>query len=88
MKAFSKFKHLSFLGEQPSTTPIPTYSSVVSIFSDGRVANYVPQDSDSVTYWNEANEVWVEDAKYVLDQVEKLAKADPDHRFTDRMDMP
>ncbi|MFE3576371.1 alpha/beta hydrolase family protein [Lysinibacillus sp. NPDC059133] len=64
-----------------------TYSSVVSIFSDGRVANYVPQDSDSVTYWNEANEVWVEDAKFVLDQVEKLAKADPDHRFTGRMDM-
>ncbi|WP_241774640.1 MULTISPECIES: dienelactone hydrolase family protein [Lysinibacillus] len=64
-----------------------TYSSIVSIFPDGRVANYVPQDSDSVTYWNEANEVWVEDAKFVLDQVEKLAKADPDHRFTGRMDM-
>ncbi|WP_369435954.1 alpha/beta hydrolase family protein [Lysinibacillus fusiformis] len=64
-----------------------TYSSVVSIFLDGRVANYIPQDSDSVTYWNEANEVWVEDAKFVVDQVEKLAKADPDHRFTGRMDM-
>ncbi len=64
-----------------------TYSSIVSIFSDGRVANYVPQDLESVTYWNQANEVWVEDAKFVLDQVEKLAKADPDHRFTGRMDM-
>ena len=64
-----------------------TYSSVVSIFSDGRVANFVLQDSDSVSYWDEANEVWVEDAKFVLNQVEKLAKADPDHRFTGRMNM-
>ncbi|MGE7110361.1 alpha/beta hydrolase family protein [Lysinibacillus sp. NPDC047702] len=64
-----------------------TYSSVVSIFSDGRVANFVPQDSELVTYWDEANEVWVEDVKFVLSQVKKLAKADPDHRFTARIDM-
>lgn len=43
-----------------------TYSSIVSIFSDGRVANFIPQDSDTITYWNQVNEVWVKDAKFVL----------------------
>ncbi|WP_244562970.1 acetylhydrolase [Paenibacillus uliginis] len=64
-----------------------SYSSTASIFSDGRVANYMPQDTNSIAYLDKANEGWVEDAKFVLDQVEKLAKNDPDHRFSGRMDM-
>ncbi|WP_409346234.1 alpha/beta hydrolase family protein [Paenibacillus sp. MBLB4367] len=64
-----------------------TYSSTASVFSDGRVANYVPQDTNSIAYLDKANEGWVADAKFVLDQVEKLARNDPDHRFTGRMDM-
>ncbi|AJS58588.1 alpha/beta hydrolase family protein [Paenibacillus sp. IHBB 10380] len=64
-----------------------TYNSMVSVFPDGRVANLISDDSDSVAQLNQTNEIWVEDAKFVLDQVEKLAKADPDHRFTGRMDM-
>lgn len=64
-----------------------TYSSTASIFSDGYVANYVPQDTNSIAYLDKANEGWVADAKFVLNQVEKLAKNDPDNRFTGRMDM-
>ncbi|MFD0713050.1 alpha/beta hydrolase family protein [Paenibacillus sp. GCM10027626] len=64
-----------------------TYSSTASVFSDGRVANYVPQDTGSIAYLDKANDGWVADAKFVLDQVEKLAGNDPDHRFTGRMDM-
>ncbi|WP_019419848.1 alpha/beta hydrolase family protein [Paenibacillus sp. OSY-SE] len=64
-----------------------TYSSTASVFSDGRVANYVPQETESIAYLDKANEGWVEDATFVLNQVEKLAKNDPDQRFTGRMDM-
>lgn len=64
-----------------------TYSSTASIFSDGRIANYVPQDTSSITYLDKANDGWVEDAKFVLNQVEKLASHDPNQRFTGRMDM-
>lgn len=64
-----------------------TYSSTASVFSDGRVVNYVPQDTGSIAYLDKANEGWVADASFVLDQVEKLAENDPDNRFTGRMDM-
>ena len=64
-----------------------TYSSTASVFADGRVAPYVQQDLNSGTYLDQANPGWVEDAKFVLDQVEKLAKNDPDNRFTGRMDL-
>ncbi|WBX81557.1 acetylhydrolase [Virgibacillus salarius] len=64
-----------------------TYSSTASVFADGRVANFVPQDTESIAYLDKANEGWVADAKFVLDQVEKLANNDPDRRFTGRMDM-
>lgn len=64
-----------------------TYSSTASVFSDGYVANYVPQDTNSIAYLDKANEGWVADAKFVLDQVEELAENDPDNRFTNRMDM-
>ncbi|SYX87107.1 alpha/beta hydrolase family protein [Paenibacillus alvei] len=63
-----------------------TYNSITSVFDDGRVANFIPQDV-SVKHLDEVNKVWVEDAKIVLNQMEKLAQGDPDHRFTGRMDM-
>ncbi|MGG0814353.1 acetylhydrolase [Paenibacillus alvei] len=63
-----------------------TYNSIASVFDDGRVANFIPQDP-SVEHLDELNKVWVDDAKFVLNQVGKLAKGDPDHRFTGRMDM-
>ena len=64
-----------------------TYSSTTSVFSDGRVANYVPQKTESIAYLDKANEGWVEDAKFVLNQVEQLAQNDPENRFTGRMDL-
>lgn len=63
-----------------------TYNSIASVFDDGRVANFIPQET-SVKHLDELNKVWVADAKFVLNQVEKLAKGDPNHRFTGRMDM-
>ncbi|RAV19199.1 acetylhydrolase [Paenibacillus contaminans] len=64
-----------------------TYNSTTSIFPDGRVVHFVPQERNTIDYLDKLNEGWVEDAKFVLDQVEKLAENDPDHRFTDRMDL-
>ncbi|MFF2015762.1 alpha/beta hydrolase family protein [Paenibacillus sp. NPDC058177] len=64
-----------------------TYSSTTSVFPDGRVAPLIMQDIKSITDLDHANEQWVEDAKFVLDEVEKLAANDPDQRFTGRMDM-
>ncbi|MFC3746657.1 acetylhydrolase [Paenibacillus sp. GCM10012306] len=64
-----------------------TYSSTASVFPDGRVAPLIQEESKSITDLDHANEQWVEDAKFVLDQVEGLAANDPDQRFTGRMDM-
>jgi predicted dienelactone hydrolase len=64
-----------------------TYSSTVSIFPDGRVAHYLPIEMTSTDPMDKLNDQWVEDAKFVLDQVEKLAVNDPEQRFTGRMDM-
>ncbi|NWL88568.1 acetylhydrolase [Paenibacillus sp. 79R4] len=64
-----------------------TYSSTASVFADGRVAPYVQQDLNSPSYLDQANAGWVEDAKFVLDQVERLANDDPDNRFTGRLDL-
>ncbi|NUU64436.1 alpha/beta hydrolase family protein [Paenibacillus agri] len=64
-----------------------TYSSTASIFQDGRVAYYQPIDMTSTGPMDQLNDQWVGDAEFVLDQVEKLAANDPEHRFTGRMDM-
>lgn len=64
-----------------------TYSSMASVFADGRVAWLVPQDTDSADYLDQANEGWVEDVKFVLHQLEQLANHDPEERFTGRLDM-
>ncbi|MFF2015760.1 alpha/beta hydrolase family protein [Paenibacillus sp. NPDC058177] len=64
-----------------------TYSSTASVFPDGRVAPLIQEESKSIADLDHANEQWVEDAKFVLNQVERLAANDPDQRFTGRMDM-
>jgi predicted dienelactone hydrolase len=64
-----------------------TYSSTASVFPDGRVAPLIQQETKSIADLDNANEQWVEDAKFVLNQVEELAANDPDQRFTGRMDM-
>jgi len=64
-----------------------TYSSTVTVFPDGRVAPLVTQDITAISDLDKANPQWVADAKFVLDQVEKLAANDPDQRFTGRMAM-
>ncbi|WP_245719750.1 alpha/beta hydrolase family protein [Paenibacillus tianmuensis] len=69
-----------------------TYSSMVSIFPDGRVALFdsvknTESEIESLEQTDKTNEVWVNDVRFVLDQLEQLAAADPDGRFTGRMDM-
>ncbi|RJX39927.1 acetylhydrolase [Paenibacillus pinisoli] len=64
-----------------------TYSSTASIFPDGHVAPLKMPDITSIAVLDHANKQWVEDARFVLDQVEELAANDPEQRFTGRMDM-
>ncbi|MFB8374575.1 alpha/beta hydrolase family protein [Paenibacillus taichungensis] len=64
-----------------------TYNSTVSQFSDGTVAYFTPGQDETVEMMDQTNEIWLADAKFVLDQVEKLAAHDPDHRFTGRMNL-
>ncbi|KQY93563.1 acetylhydrolase [Paenibacillus sp. Root52] len=69
-----------------------TYSSMVSIFQDGRVAQFESEGKEGFEqlqfdYMDKLNETWVKDAQFVLDQVEKLAASDPEGRFTGHMDL-
>ncbi|SMF85236.1 Predicted dienelactone hydrolase [Paenibacillus uliginis N3/975] len=69
-----------------------TYDSMASIFPDGRVALYdsvknTESEIELLEKSDRTNEVWVNDVRFVLDQLEQLAAADPDRRFTGRMDM-
>ncbi|GIO96925.1 carboxylic ester hydrolase [Paenibacillus lautus] len=63
-----------------------TYYSTTSVFPDGRVVNFSPLEDSGYEYLDQLNKVWVEDTMFVIDQVEKLAVNDPDHRFTGRID--
>lgn len=69
-----------------------TYDSMASIFPDGRVALFdsvknPESEIEPLEKTDRTNEVWVNDVRFVLDQLEQLAAADPDGRFTGRMDM-
>ncbi|WP_254635161.1 dienelactone hydrolase family protein [Paenibacillus sp. GbtcB18] len=69
-----------------------TYDSMASIFPDGRVALFdsvknPESEIEPLEKMDRTNEVWVNDVRFVLDQLEQLAAADPDQRFTGRMDM-
>ncbi|MEK5182981.1 MULTISPECIES: alpha/beta hydrolase [Paenibacillus] len=68
------------------------YSSVASVFPDKSVVTF---DSEGKTgyeqmkysFMDRRNEVWVEDAKFVLDQMETLSADDPSGLFTGRIDL-
>ncbi|MEK4370689.1 alpha/beta hydrolase family protein [Paenibacillus sp. FSL R5-0473] len=69
-----------------------TYSSLVSVFPDGRVAQFESEGKEGFeqlqfSYMDKLNETWVQDAQFVLDEVEKLGTGDPSGRFTGRMDL-
>ncbi|OMF10855.1 acetylhydrolase [Paenibacillus amylolyticus] len=69
-----------------------TYSSLVSVFPDGRVAQFESEGKEGFeqlqfSYMDKLNETWVKDAQFVLDEVEKLAERDPIGRFTGHMDL-
>ena len=56
-----------------------TYSSLVSVFPDGRVAQFESEGKEGFeqlqfSYMDKLNETWVKDAQFVLDEVEKLGK--------------
>lgn len=48
------------------------------LIPDGRVVYFSPLIDSGYEYLDQLNKVWVGDAIFVLDQVEKLAKNDPD----------
>lgn len=69
-----------------------TYDSMASIFPDGRVALFdsvknLESEIEPLEKTDRTNEVWVNDARFVLDQLEQLATDDPDQRFKGRIDM-
>ncbi|WP_433922574.1 alpha/beta hydrolase family protein [Paenibacillus taichungensis] len=69
-----------------------TYSSLVSVFPDGRVAQFESEgkegfDQLQFNYMDKLNETWVKDAQFVLDQVEKLSANDANGRFNGHMDL-
>ncbi|OMF61603.1 acetylhydrolase [Paenibacillus sp. FSL R5-0766] len=69
-----------------------TYNSLVSVFPDGRVAQFESEGKEGFeqlqfSYMDKLNETWVQDAQFVLDEVEKLGAEDPSGRFTGRMDL-
>ncbi|ANY67530.1 acetylhydrolase [Paenibacillus sp. BIHB 4019] len=69
-----------------------TYSSLASVFPDGRVAQFVSEGKEGFeqmqfSYLDKLNETWVKDVQFVLDEVEKLAAYDPDNRFTGHIEL-
>jgi dienelactone hydrolase len=72
----------------------PTYTAKVVVFPDGRVAlraegATIPDRADAVEADEDANriqKVWTADARFVLDELERL-DADPASRFYQRLDL-
>jgi pimeloyl-ACP methyl ester carboxylesterase len=71
-----------------------TYGALVTRFPDGRVATYDPRalsGDEGKEDDQQASEILVQtyaaDARFVLDQMAQLNAADPDGRFTGRLDI-
>lgn len=69
-----------------------TYSSLASVFPDGRVALFDSQGKKGFEelqfdFMDKLNEIWVEDVKFVLDKLEALNDNDTDGRFTGHLDL-
>ncbi len=70
-----------------------TYGALVTRFPDGRTATYDPRalsgnesKEDDVSASTLLVQTYAADARFVLDQVARLNAADPDGRFTGRLD--
>jgi predicted dienelactone hydrolase len=68
------------------------YSSVASAFPDKPVVKFdsegkIGYEQMKYSFMDRRNEVWVEDAKFVLDRMEALSANDPSGLFTDRIDL-
>ncbi|MCU6708857.1 acetylhydrolase [Paenibacillus sp. J5C_2022] len=68
------------------------YSSVASVFPDQHVVKFDSEgktgyDQMKYSFMDGRNRVWVEDAKFVLDQIETLSANDPGGLFTGRIDL-
>ena len=71
-----------------------TYGALVTCFPDGRIAKYDPRalhGDDSEEDNDQMSQILVQtyaaDAQFVLDQMAQLNAADPDRRFTGRLDV-
>ncbi|MFS0918609.1 alpha/beta hydrolase family protein [Brevibacillus sp. 179-C 1.1 NHS] len=61
--------------------------ALYSVSSDGSKTRFV-EDESFTAYEDEImNEIWLEDAKFVLNQLEQMAQNDPQKRFTGRIDL-
>ena len=66
-----------------------TYGGAITIFPDGRVALFDPStlEGDISLAGNRLIHIWMEDGRFVLDQLEQLNANDPDNRFTGRLNL-
>ncbi len=67
-----------------------TYDAAATVFSDGRVAQYSHHNkmlNGNNEYLDKHIEIWVKDAKFVLDKIEEINKKDPLNHFTGRIDL-
>ncbi|WP_438497727.1 alpha/beta hydrolase family protein [Paenibacillus sp. IHBB 3054] len=69
-----------------------TYSSLASVFPDGRVALFDSQgrkgfEELQFDFMDKLNETWVKDVKFVLNELEALNGNDSDDRFTGHLDL-
>jgi dienelactone hydrolase len=66
-----------------------TFGGAITIFPDGRVALFDVStvEGDISMAGNRLIHIWMEDGRFVLDQLEKLNASDPDNRFTGRMNL-
>ncbi len=68
------------------------YSSVASVFPNQHVVKFdsegkIGYEQMKYSFMDKRNKVWVEDAKFVLDQIEALSENDPGGMFTGRIDL-
>ncbi|WP_342437593.1 hypothetical protein NSS79_32630 [Paenibacillus sp. FSL L8-0436] len=69
-----------------------TYSSLASVFPDGRVALFDSQgrkgcEELQFDFMDKLNQTWVRDVKFVLDELEALNGNDSHDRFTGHLDL-
>jgi predicted dienelactone hydrolase len=71
-----------------------TYGALISVFPDGRTALNDPaalrgdgREEDNVGAREKLVGIWADDVAFLLDQMERLNAADPDGRFTGRIDL-